>query len=47
MAAVTLSFDNGPDVVVTPQVLDILAREASRRRFSSSVSVWRPRREKR
>ena len=26
MATVTLSFDNGPDPVVTPQVLDILGR---------------------
>jgi peptidoglycan-N-acetylglucosamine deacetylase len=33
MATVTLSFDNGPDPVVTPQVLDILAREGMKATF--------------
>jgi peptidoglycan/xylan/chitin deacetylase (PgdA/CDA1 family) len=33
MAKITLSFDNGPDPVVTPQVLDILARHGIRATF--------------
>jgi peptidoglycan-N-acetylglucosamine deacetylase len=33
MATLTLSFDNGPDPVVTPQVLDILARQEIKATF--------------
>jgi peptidoglycan/xylan/chitin deacetylase (PgdA/CDA1 family) len=33
MPTVTLSFDNGPDAAVTPQVLDILARHEIRATF--------------
>ncbi len=33
MATITLSFDNGPDPVVTPQVLDILARHGIKATF--------------